>query len=263
MTHGGHELALQVYRFRVRMLAPRNSFLKNIRDSVGFPHALCPARSLLQYDAVFGTAAGAVSHAECAFVPGHEIDDIEARSVEPRAHALAQVKLVNPQEQVAGRDQGAIYAAHEVTDGSLGHLLQGAPPLVAILAFVAVGQLFEHTSILRIEEGDGHGGDRKHGQEREAGHLEAGVWLECIGQRQRRRVDGPLAGENRVHGHPHGSVNPGVKRVVGQFEFCWLALQALIPEIMPAEYPSEYASLDQSPSIKVSLIWQVVLYPTA
>ena len=38
--------------------------------------------------------------------------------------------------------------------------------------------------------------------------------------------------------------------VVGQFEFCWLALQALIPEIMPAEYPSEYASLDQSPSIK-------------
>ncbi len=53
------------------------------------------------------------------------------------------------------------------------------------------------------------------------------------------------------------------KPVVGQFEFCWLALQALIPEIMPAEYPSEYASLDQSPSIKVSLIWQVVLYPTA
>ena len=33
MTHGGHELALQVYRFRVRMLAPRNSFLNNIRDS--------------------------------------------------------------------------------------------------------------------------------------------------------------------------------------------------------------------------------------
>ena len=51
--------------------------------------------------------------------------------------------------------------------------------------------------------------------------------------------------------------------VVGQFEFWWLALQALIPEIMPAEYPSEYASLDQSPSTKVSLIWQVVLYPTA
>ena len=79
--------------------------------------------------AVFGAAAGAVSHAECAFVPCHEIDDIKARSVEPRAHALAQVKLVNPQEQVAGRDQGAVYAAHEVTDGSLGHLLQGAPPL--------------------------------------------------------------------------------------------------------------------------------------
>ena len=97
----------------------------------------------------------------------------EARSVEPRAHALAQVKLVNPQEQVAGRDQGAVYAAHEVTDLYLGHLLQGAPLLAAILAFVAVGQLFEHTSILRIEEGDGHGGGRKHGQERDAVHLEA------------------------------------------------------------------------------------------
>ena len=50
---------------------------------------------------------------------------------------------------------------------------------------------------------------------------------------------------------------------MGQFEFCWLALQALIPAITPTEYSSEYPSLDQSPSIKVTPIWQVVLYPTA
>ena len=152
MAHGGHKLALQVYRLRVRMHGLRGSLLNNIRDGVGFPHALCPARLLLQDDAVFGAAAGAVSHAECAFVPCHQIDDIKARSVEPGAHTLTQVKLVNPQKQVAGRDQGAVYAAHEVTDLCLGHLLQGAPPLVASLAFVPMGQLVEYASIVRIEK---------------------------------------------------------------------------------------------------------------
>ena len=76
-----------------------------------------------------------------------------------------------------------------------------------------------------------------------------------------RELPGTKRGRGRI-----GTRTPGTGQaplVVGQFEFWELALQPLIPAIMPAAYPFEYDSLDQSPFIKVFLIWQAVLCPTA
>ena len=64
---------------------------------------------------------------------------------------------------------------------ALGHLLQGAPTLTTILAFVPVGQLFENTAILRIEESYWHRGCRKHGQKIKAVHFESGIRYKLLG----------------------------------------------------------------------------------
>ena len=51
---------------------------------------------------VFDATSGAVAHAHPPLVPGHQVHDLQVRTLQPVAHAGAEVILVHPEEQVPG-----------------------------------------------------------------------------------------------------------------------------------------------------------------
>ena len=87
--------------------------------------------------------------------------------------------------------------ATKTRDVVLGHLRQGDARPFAGLALVAVRHFVQHTPVLRIQKGRGHGFRRQAGQESQAIHFEAGV-----GYKSRLQIgfgcrQGPFAGKHR------------------------------------------------------------------